>query len=231
MIRVSHVSKSFGRVQALDGVSLSVRPGEAVALVGANGSGKTTLLRAILGLVRTTGSVTIGGINVQEHPELALRHVAYVPQIAPPIEAPVRDVLRAACTLRNMLPSNVSELAERFSFPLESAKGIRFRDLSGGMKQKLLAILALAAHTPILACDEPTANLDAAAREAFFAAIRERSFEQVLLLCSHRADDVRDRVHRIVEFSDGRIARDVRDASLSEHSGTTAGTPERLVAS
>lgn len=64
MITVAQVTKRFGRVTALDGVTLTIGSGEHVAFVGANGSGKTTLLRALLGLVRVEGRVTIGGVDV-----------------------------------------------------------------------------------------------------------------------------------------------------------------------
>ena len=84
MITVAQVTKRFGRVTALDGVTLTIASGEQVAFVGANGSGKTTLLRALLGLVRVEGRVTIGGVDVAREPEIALRSVAYIPQIAPP---------------------------------------------------------------------------------------------------------------------------------------------------
>ena len=80
----------------------------------------------------------------------------------------------------------------------------RVRDLSGGMKQKLLAALALASESLILVCDEPTASLDAQARAAFFELVDARAAETILVLCSHRADDVSQLVGRTVQLADGR---------------------------
>jgi ABC-type multidrug transport system ATPase subunit len=208
MISVAEIRKSYGAVTALDRVSLEVAPGDRVALVGANGSGKTTLLRAILGLVRVEGKVTVAGADVAREPEIALRSVAYIPQIAPPLDAPVGEVVRAVCALRGRPVEAVSELAARLGLDLGASRGKRFRDLSGGMKQKLLAALALAADAPILACDEPTANLDGAAREAFFQIAAARPPRSVLLLCSHRVEEVERLVTRVVELSEGKIARD-----------------------
>ncbi len=214
MIDVRHVSKSFGRVRALDDVSLTIHPGERVAFVGTNGSGKTTLLRAILGLVRVDGRVAIAGVDVATTPELALRSVAYIPQVAPPIEAPVGEVVRAFASLRRMEVGAVKTRADRLGLALDAVMQARFRDLSGGMKQKLLAALALSANADVLICDEPTANLDRESRVAFFEEVAARDKDAITILCSHRAEEVERLVSRVVELADGRIERDgsVQDA-------------------
>ncbi len=212
-IDVSRVSKSFGRVVALDDVSLRIDRGERVAFVGTNGSGKTTLLRAILGLIRADGRVTIDGTDVAASPEIALRNVAYIAQIAPPIDAPVGEVVRAHAALRGIPADATARRAERLQLDLDAVRRVRFRDLSGGMKQKLLAAMALATEASVLVCDEPTANLDATARSSFFAQVDERPRDSIVILCSHRIEEVRQLVDRVVELKDGRIAR---DASLAQ---------------
>ena len=174
MITVTHVTKRFGDVAALDDVSLVVEEGARVAIVGPNGSGKTTLLRALLGLVRFEGRITVSGCDVSREPELALRSVAYIPQISPPIDASVAEVVRAQAALRGKRPDDVWERARHLGLDVEQSRGKRFRDLSGGMKQKLLAAMALAAEAQVLVCDEPTANLDGEARLAFFEQLSER---------------------------------------------------------
>ncbi|MEW5853536.1 MAG: ABC transporter ATP-binding protein [Myxococcota bacterium] len=214
MIEVNNVSKSFSRVRALHDVTLRVEPGERVAFVGANGSGKTTLLRALIGLVRVEGQVRIRGVDPARSPEEALRHVAYIPQIAPPLEAPVGEVVRAFCALRGRTYDDVRARVARLGLDLEALRPTRFRDLSGGQKQKLLAAMALATEAPILVCDEPTANLDPVARTAFFEQVHERAGESILILCSHRLDEVRTLVDRVVELRDGRV---VRDCPLATH--------------
>ena len=213
MIHVQSVTKRFGPVLALQEVSLTLQPGERVAIVGTNGSGKTTLLRALCGLLRVEGSISVFGADVALSPERALRHVAYVPQAAPPLEAPVAELVRAHCALRSRTPAQVAERARRLGLELESVARTRVRDLSGGMKQKLLAALALTAEAPVLVCDEPTANLDARARAAFFEEVNARPAETLLVLCSHRLEEVRHLVDRVVELKDGRV---VRDAPLSQ---------------
>jgi ABC-type multidrug transport system ATPase subunit len=213
MITVAQVKKQFGPVVALDGVTLDIAAGERVAFVGANGSGKTTLLRAILGLVRFDGRVTIGGTDVAREPEIALRSVAYIPQIAPPLDAPVAEVVRAHAALRATKEDETYARAERLGLDLRASRAKRFRDLSGGTKQKLLAAMALAANAPVLVCDEPTANLDGAARLAFLEQLAERPKNNVFVLSSHRIEEVRQLVDRVVELREGKIAR---DASVTE---------------
>lgn len=208
MIEIDRVSKHFGRVRALDAVSLHIDAGERVALIGTNGSGKTTLLRALLGLIRIDGQVRISGIDVAEAPEYALRELAYVPQISPPLDAPVREVLATFAALRGIAVEACIDCAGRLGLALEGLLHVRFRDLSGGMRQKLLAALALAAEPRILVCDEPTANLDAAARAAFLRQLERRPSDSILIVCSHHADDVRSLVTRIVELRDGAITSD-----------------------
>mgnify|MGYP003471884686 FL=1 len=213
MIEVVHVSKSFGRVKALRDVRLRIEEGEPVAFVGSNGSGKTTLLRSILGLLRIDGRISIAGVDVAKSPELALGSVAYMPQIAPPLEAPVQDLVRAICRLRGLEAKSVESRAGRLGLTLGEVADVRLRDLSGGTKQKLLAALTLAAEAPILICDEPTANLDAQSRAAFFAELDARPKHHVTVLCSHRIDEVRQLVDRVVELEEGRVKR---DASVDE---------------
>ena len=189
MITVAQVTKKFGRVTALDGVTLTVGSGEQVAFVGANGSGKTTLLRALLGLVRVEGRVTIGGVDVAREPEIALRSVAYIPQIAPPIDAPVREVVRAHAALRGKAEDATWERATRLGLDVSATRSKRFSDLSGGMKQKLLAAMALASEAPVLVCDEPTANLDGEARASFFEQLEVTRIIYVVADCALGIDN------------------------------------------
>ncbi len=213
MISIQNVSKSFGAVRALEAVSLELPPGSRVALVGTNGSGKTTLLRAMCGLLRVEGRITLFGTDVAKEPEVALRSLSSMPQIAPPLDAPVAELVRAFCVLRNREPAAVALRARRLGLDLEAVARSRVRDLSGGMKQKLLAALALTADAPVLVCDEPTANLDPAARRVFFAEVQARPASSILVLCSHRVDEVQHLVERVVQLDEGRV---VSDASLAQ---------------
>jgi ABC-type multidrug transport system ATPase subunit len=219
MIEVQRVGKRFGRIVALDGVSLSIASGERVALVGPNGSGKTTLLRAVLGLVRVDGRVLVDGIDVARAPQRALASIAYIPQVAPPFEATVGDLVGVWSTLRSRPVEAVSLRAARLGLDLARCAGSRFRDLSGGTKQKVLAAMALACDAPVLVCDEPTASLDETSRAAFFEQVRARSPGSVVLLCSHRADELVNMVTRVVELREGRLHADGPAESATRKGG------------
>jgi ABC-2 type transport system ATP-binding protein len=227
-IQIAQVSKRYGAVTALDRVSLEIREGERVAFVGTNGSGKTTLLRCLLGLLRFEGKVTLAGSDVAREPELALRSVAYIPQIAPPIDAPVQEVVTAYLGLRGRPAESLSAWTDRLGLDLGASATKRFRDLSGGMKQKLLAALALATDAPILVCDEPTANLDGEARAEFIRELARRDRRHTLILCSHRVDEVSALVDRIVELHDGRIKS---DAGIERETSQGAEAPRLKVVS
>lgn len=207
MIEIRGVSKSFGSVRALRDIDLEIAPGERVAFVGSNGSGKTTLLRALLGLLRFSGRIEIHGLDVSREPARALARVAYIPQVAPPIEASVHEVVLAHTTLRGIQPTAVKSCAARLGLDLGEQQRTRFRDLSGGMRQKLLASLALATNADVLVCDEPTANLDVSARAAFFEQVAQRSSDGIAIFCSHRLEEVEGFVDRVIELREGVLVQ------------------------
>jgi len=212
LIEIFGVSKRFGKVLALRDVNLRIELGERVAFVGSNGSGKTTLLRSLLGLLRVEGRISIGGYDVAKAPEQALRHVAYIPQVAPPLDASVAEVVRAHAFLREITPADVATRAKRLGLVVSDVEKLRFRDLSGGMRQKLLAALALASNAAVLVCDEPTANLDANARASFCEQLTALAEDRIVILCSHRSEEVESLVGRVIEFAEGSVIRDASRA-------------------
>lgn len=207
-ITLEHMSKRFGGTLALDDVDLSIEAGERVGLIGANGSGKTTLIRAIMGMIRVEGTVRVGDWSPFDERKHLAEHIAYVPQIAPTMGVPVRQILATVCTARQMPEERVAEICEVLGFDLMSHRDKDFRELSGGMKQKLLIGMALAARPRLLVMDEPSASLDADARRRFFERCAELSSETTVLLCSHRLEEVRHLIDRIVALEDGRVVAD-----------------------
>lgn len=208
-IEVRGATKRFGRVEALRGVDFEVPAGGRVALVGPNGSGKSTLNRVVMGLVACDrGAVRVDGrCPLRERVAIA-RGLAYVPQAAPQSGVPVREIAGVIARLRGVAPGEMAKLAARLELDLDAAGASPLRALSGGTRQKLLLTLALASRASLLVLDEPTASLDATARERFFELFAELPRETTLLLCSHRLEEIRPLVDRVLALDEGRVAYD-----------------------
>lgn len=207
-IELEDVTKRFGGIRALDGVSLDIASGDRLALVGPNGSGKSTLVRAILGILHCDGAIRLDGLDPFRHRTLLATRLAYVPQTAPQLGATVAEVTRAVATLRGLATADITRTAAGIDLDLEALARRPVRALSGGTKQKLLISLAFAAPVSLLIMDEPTASLDGEAREAFFRLFEERADGATLLLCSHRLDEVRRLVGRVAALDEGRVVLD-----------------------
>ena len=206
-IELRNVSKRFGPATALAGVDLTIESGARVALLGPNGSGKTTLTRALMGLIRHEGEILIDGRRLTDRMAVAAR-LAYVPQIAPQIAAPVDEVVRAITSLRGIDRRRVRDLAAELGLDLDRIGARPVRTLSGGMRQKLLLALALATPADLLVLDEPTASLDAQARARFLARVADTAGGATLVLCSHRLDELRALVDHVVALAEGQVTYD-----------------------
>ncbi len=209
-VEARDLTRRFGSVTALDGVGFTIPCGRRVALVGPNGSGKSTLNRVLMGLLRFEGAVSVGGFSPLEDRLDVSRRIAYVPQIAPNLGVPVFELVRALGGLRGVAPADVAKPALRLGLDLEAVARRPLRGLSGGMKQKLLLALALAAPAALLILDEPTGSLDAWSRDRFFELFAERSAGATVILCSHRLEEVRQLVDHVLLLDEGRLVYDGR---------------------
>ena len=205
-IEVRGLSKRFGRVEALRGLDFDVAAGQRVAIVGPNGSGKSTLNRVLLGLLAYQGTVRIDGRDASAERARIAPHLAYVPQLAPPLAVPVGEWVTAVTRLRGLAPGAIPELAARLGLPLDALAARPFRALSGGTRQKLLVALALAAKPRLLILDEPTGSLDPESRARVLALVDALPRSTTVLLCSHRLSEIRSLVDEVIALADGAIA-------------------------
>jgi ABC-2 type transport system ATP-binding protein len=216
-IELRDVHKRFGTNHVLRGIRLDIPSGRRIGLIGPNGSGKSTLTRVMMGMLSCEGTVRLDGQAPSAPSGELLRRIAYVPQIAPQLFAPVGEVLRAVCELRDLPAARIRDLAHGLGLDVEALAARPFRNLSGGMKQKLLIAVALAARASFLILDEPTASLDAWARDRFFRLFQEIQEGATLILCSHRLEEVRHLVDHVVAMEDGNVVYDgSADAFLSQ---------------
>ena len=211
-IQARAVTKSFGPVTAIRDVTFTVGRGETVVLWGANGAGKTTVLRCLLGVVPYLGAITVDGLDVRAQGKAARGRMGYVPQEIRFHDAQtVRETAEFYAALRG-LRAGEHHLAE---WGLAAMAERRVGQLSGGMKQRLALALALLADPPILLLDEPTSNLDLAARRDLLECLeRCRRRGKTLVLCSHQAAEVWRLADRVFVLEEGRLAREGRPEAV-----------------
>ena len=221
-VEVRGVTKRYGAVEALRGISFSVRGGEIFGLLGRNGAGKTTCLECVLGLRRPdAGSVTVDGIDALAAPEEAKAVIGAQLQASalPDHITPLEALRFAASFYRAPLP--VEDLLERFS--LREKAGAKFASLSGGQRQRLFLALAFVHRPRVVVLDEPTAGLDPAARRELHATIRElRATGATVVFSTHVIDEAEQLCDRVAIVEQGRI---VAIGSPAELTGRARSTP------
>lgn len=207
-MNIKNLVKSFKSNRVLNNLNLKIDPSERVALVGHNGCGKTTLIRCILGLYQFEGHIDILGNNIKTEREKALKKIAFVPQSPPALKGTVSEIIALVSELSDFSVSQIGPIAKELGLTLEDCLSTPFKNLSGGMKQKLLIAIALARKPAILVMDEPSANLDPKARAVFFRQLSELPKETTMLLTSHRVDELSGLVSRVIELDNGIITMD-----------------------
>jgi len=222
MIAARGLTQRFGANLVLRDITLAVERGERVALLGLNGAGKTTLIRCLLGLLPFEGELYVAGHDVRRQGLLARRALGYVPQRAPHFDGSLEQVLDFLSRLRGLEPEDVRRQLEALGLDVAAHAAKPVRTLSGGMLQKVLLALALASRVPVLLLDEPTANLDPAARGEFFKALSAVDRETTILLASHRLSDVQAVADRLLVLHQGRLAFDGRLADLARRLETAS---------
>ena len=216
-----HYSMGDSVVKALDGVSLEIRAGERVALVGASGSGKSTLLHLMAGLDRpTSGSIETQGrdLAAMSSQELAAHRRDTVGMIFQAfhllprmtLEENVELPLRLAEVAREERPARVREALDHVGLAGRSRH--RPGELSGGEQQRAAIARALVNHPSVLLADEPTGNLDSRNGEEIMRLIRELngSLKMTVVLVTHEQKLAASFAERIVVLSDGRLAAEGR---------------------
>ncbi|MER5550872.1 ATP-binding cassette domain-containing protein [Streptomyces sp. NPDC002793] len=209
--RVEGLGVRHGRVQALRGVTLSVAPGETVALMGRNGAGKSTLLATLAGMTGpTTGTVLVGGLPPSRTaPRTMARRVGLVPQ--EPRDLLYADTVAAECAAADSdagAPTGscralVSELLP--GVPDDTHP----RDLSEGQRLALALAVVLTARPPLLLLDEPTRGLDYAAKARLVGVLRRLASEgHSIVLATHDVELTAELADRVVILADGEAVAD-----------------------
>ena len=220
MIRFDRFSKRFGNVVAIDDLSLEVRAGEVIALLGPNGSGKTTTLKGAAGLlVLTSGEVRLGEDGVPATDPVGRRLCSFLPQrVVFPESLTGYEVVDFFRQLRGAPPGRTDEVL-RFA-SLNGAAGRAVHTYSGGMVQRLGLAVAAVPDAPLLLLDEPTASLDPDGLCAVYGLMQQRRREgKTVLFTSHQMGDVEHLADRIAIVVEGRLVGVFAERELARHLG------------
>ena len=224
LLRVAALTKRYGAVTALDGLTAEVPPGR-IGVVGANGAGKTTLFRILLGLARPTeGTVEVGGVAVAADPIAVRSRLGYMPEPdCLPLDQTAADVVATFGELSG-LPARAARQRASEVLDLVGLDEARFRPIGGfstGMRQRAKLAQALVGGPELVLLDEPTAGLDPAGREEMLALVaRLGTFGISVLMSTHLLDDVQLVCDHVLMLDAGRLVVSGPTAALLERTGT-----------
>jgi ABC-2 type transport system ATP-binding protein len=207
-IEVQQVHKRFSSVRALDGVSLEIEEGEFFGLLGPNGAGKTTLISILAGLARAdSGQLRVMGYDVVGQYHRARRLLGVVPQelVFDPFFT-VRETLRIQSGYFGLRQNDawIDEIIERLD--LTDKAHANMRQLSGGMKRRVLVAQALVHKPPVIILDEPTAGVDVELRQGLWRFIRElNQAGHTVVLTTHYLEEAEALCSRIAMLKQGLV--------------------------
>jgi ABC-2 type transport system ATP-binding protein len=208
-IKVNGIHKSFGGLQALNGVDLTIEQGEFFALLGPNGAGKSTLINILAGLIKpSAGSISVMGFDVVQQYQQARQLLGVVPQelVFDPFFN-VREMLRFQAGYFGRGPENdawVDEILEGLG--LTDKAHTNMRKLSGGMKRRALIAQALAHKPPVIVLDEPTAGVDVELRQMLWEFIKKLNRDgHTIILTTHYLEEAEALCSRVAMMKQGEI--------------------------
>ncbi|NOT38342.1 MAG: ABC transporter ATP-binding protein [Saprospiraceae bacterium] len=206
MIQIDSLTKRFGKLKALDNISLFMNEGQLLSLIGPNGSGKTTLIKSILGLIKPEkGNILVDNKNINTTDSYR-NLIGYMPQMGKfPENIKVGQLFTLWNKIRNKQEGPLdNDLFE--SFDIRSMENKPLRTLSGGMRQKVSASLAFLFNPKILILDEPTSGLDPISSEILKEKINQSHQEgKLIIITSHILSDIEEVTTHVAYMQDGSL--------------------------
>ena len=222
MIRAESLSKHYGSIKAVDGISFAIEPGEIVGLLGPNGAGKTTTMRMCAGyLAPTSGRVQIHGFDLSAETIAAQKTFGYLPEGAPLWgEMTPRAFLDFVADIRAL---DGNRRAERLGevvrlLQLESVLDQRIETLSKGFRRRVGLAQAILHDPPVLLLDEPTDGLDPNQKHEVRELIRGMSSDKIVVISTHILEEVEAVCSRAIIIAKGRIVADDSPRALAARS-------------
>lgn len=207
-IEFQEFSKSFGQVEAVRSLSLTVPRGESFALLGPNGSGKSTAIRAVAGLHKpTAGHIRVNGADISANREVSAAGISYMPQrVTMPEHLTAREIVEFYGDLRGA-PRGAAQEALEFVELADDAER-RVKGFSGGMLQRLGLAVAFLQEVPLYVLDEPTLNLDPTGTEQLRGKLHQlKERGATILFSSHILQDAVELADRVGILVSGELVR------------------------
>ncbi|MFF5977404.1 ABC transporter ATP-binding protein [Streptomyces olindensis] len=217
VVGFDQVSKSYGSVRAVDGLTLALRPGETVALLGPNGAGKSTTLDLLLGLKNPDGG-TVRLFGTSPRQAIVAGRVGAMLQSGGLMdEVTVAELVRLACALHPK-PYRPSEVLARAGIAQIADRKVH--KLSGGQAQRVRFALATAGDSDLIVLDEPTTGMDVTTRQAFWATMREQADQgRTVLFATHYLEEADAIADRVLVLHRGRLLADGTAAEIKAKAG------------
>lgn len=221
MIKTEALTKQYGTLTAVDGVSFTVSPGEVLGFLGPNGAGKTTTMRMLAGFINaTSGRASICGHDVDTDSLAARSSLGYLPEGAPAYgEMKVRDFLDFIADLRGLhgaARTRVSAVIERLQ--LQSVLNQTIETLSKGFRRRVGLAQAIMHDPPVLILDEPTDGLDPNQKHEVHTLINDMAGDKTVIISTHILDEVDAVCTRAIIIARGRIVADDTPQGLATRS-------------
>lgn len=223
VLAVDGVTRRFGPVVANDDVSLRVRAGEVVGLLGHNGAGKTTLVSQVVGLLRPdAGRIRVADVDAVADPAGARRRTALQSQAQAPLDGLTpRTAIEVAGRIRGLSAPRARHAAEQIAAELEITEWLdrralpEGRGLSGGVRRLVAFAMAAVVPTPLVVLDEPTNDVDAARRRRLWEVVRRLADHgSGILLVTHNVVEAERLVDELVVLDRGRVVASGSPADL-----------------
>jgi len=213
-IEIESLSKQYGSNTVLSDINLSIGKGEIVGLIGPNGAGKSTLLKAIMGLIKYSGKLSIFDKDPFKNRTELLKNMSYIADVASlPGWMQVKDLLEF---VQQVHPKFDLDKAKELLVDTPIKLNSRIETLSKGMKTRLHLVTILAINTDLLVLDEPTLGLDVLVRRDFQDRLVKEYYTQnrSILITTHQVDEVESILTRVIFINRGKITLDIQIAEL-----------------
>ena len=209
MIKLENVTKKYGKMEALRGITFEVKEGEIIGLLGPNGAGKTTTMNIITGFIeQTSGSVTVDEINMQKKPREAKKIIGYMPEGVPLYgELTVREFIKYMAELKRVPKKEINLNIEKVieDTGLEEVQNKLTRNLSRGYKQRVSLAGALVSNPKVIILDEPTVGLDPKQVREIRELIKKLGKEHTVILSSHILSEVSQICNKVIIMNKGEV--------------------------